>query len=88
MKQETNKPKKDGSGKGTRANKGKGCKTTKPVGQGKSIPREVAIEPVIEEVIEKVVEQVIEEPKLGVNPRRVRLGSDLHPVRLGLNKNR
>ena len=84
MKQETNKPKKDGSGKGTRANKGKGCKTTKPVGQGKSIPRE----PVIEEVIEKVVEQVIEEPKLGVNPRRVRLGSDLHPVKLGINKRR
>jgi len=30
------KPKKDGSGKGTRANKGRGgCKTTKKVGQGR-----------------------------------------------------
>ena len=30
-----NKPKKDGSGRGTRANKGRGCKTTKKTGQGK-----------------------------------------------------
>jgi hypothetical protein len=31
------KPKRDGSGKGTRANRGRGgCKTTKSVGQGKN----------------------------------------------------
>jgi hypothetical protein len=31
-----NNPKRDGSGKGTRANKGRGgCKTTKPKGQGR-----------------------------------------------------
>jgi len=31
-----NNPKRDGSGKGTRANRGRGgCKTTKPNGQGK-----------------------------------------------------
>jgi len=31
-----NKPKRDGSGKGTRANRGRGgCKTTKATGQGR-----------------------------------------------------
>ena len=33
-------PKKDGSGRGTRANRGRGgCKTTRSTGKGRSIPR-------------------------------------------------